>query len=437
MIERYTRPQMGAIWDEEAKLRTWLEVELLACEALAERGEIPADVPPTLRARARVNAARMREIEREVAHDVIAFVTSVAEQCGPEGRYLHLGLTSSDVLDTAFAVQLVRAADLLITGAEELAAAIRSQAERHRGTVMVGRTHGIHAEPITFGIKLAGWYAEMRRNLQRLRGARETIAVGTLSGAVGTFAHLAPEVEAYVCRRLGLRPEPVATQVVPRDRHAEFFATLAVVAGSVERFAVEIRHLQRSEVAEAQEPFGGAQKGSSAMPHKRNPVLTENVTGLARLLRAYAGAALENIALWHERDISHSSVERVIAPDATIALDFMLHRMTGVVRDLVVHAEAMRQNLERWRGAVFSEAVLLALVRKGVARDEAYRWVQRNGLKAMDGADFRAEVARDPDIAQHLSAAEVQQLFDLRHQLRYEEALFERAVGGEAWKSGT
>jgi adenylosuccinate lyase len=434
MIDRYTRPEMGAIWDEEEKLRIWLEVELLACDALAARGEIPSDVPVKLRGRARVNAARMREIEREVAHDIIAFVTSVAETCGPAGRYLHMGLTSSDVLDTSFAVQLVRAADLLIKGAGELADAIREQAERHRGTVMVGRTHGIHAEPITFGLKLAGWYAEMQRNVLRLRAAREDVAYGTLSGAVGTFAHLAPEVEAYVCERLGLQPEPLATQVVPRDRHAQYFATLAVVAGSIERFAVEIRHLQRSEVAEAQEPFGGAQKGSSAMPHKRNPVLVENVTGLARLLRAYAGAALENIALWHERDISHSSVERVIAPDATIALDFMLHRMTGVVRGLVVHPETMQQNLERWRGAVFSEAILLALVRKGVAREEAYRWVQRNGLKAMEGADFRAAVAHDPDITRVLSAAEVKELFDLRHQLRYEDALFERALGARTWK---
>src|ERR1700687_3990761 len=391
MIERYTRPQMAAVWDEEEKLRIWLEVELLACEALAARGDVPREVPAKLRARAKVNVARMREIEREVAHDIIAFVTSVAETCGPEGRYLHLGLTSSDVLDTSFAVQLVRAADLLIDGATALRDVIGEQAARYRGTVMVGRTHAIHAEPITFGIKLAGWYTEMQRNIDRLHAARAEIRYGTLSGAVGTFAHISPEVEAYVCEHLGLNPEPVATQVVPRDRHAQFFATLAVVAGSIERFALEIRHLQRSEVGEAQEPFGGAQKGSSAMPHRRNPVLVENVTGLARLLRAYAGAALENIALWHERDISHSSAERVIAPDATIALDFMLHRMTGVVRDLVVHPDAMQANLERWQGAVFSEAVLLALVRKGVARDEAYRWVQRNGMKALDGGDFRTE----------------------------------------------
>jgi adenylosuccinate lyase len=299
---------------------------------------------------------------------------------------------------------------------------------------MVGRTHGVHAEPITFGVKLAGWYTEMGRNVSRLEAAATAVRFWKISGAVGTFAHLAPEVEAYVCQRLGLQPEPIATQVVPRDRHAQFFATLAIVAGSLERFATEIRHLQRSEVREAEEPFTGGQKGSSAMPHKRNPVLSENVAGLARLLRAYAGAALEDIALWHERDISHSSVERVIAPDATIALDFMLHRMTGVVRGLVVHAEAMSANLERFHGAVFSEAVLLALVRKGVTRDQAYRWVQHAGLQAVDGADFRAEVARNADIARYLSADELAQLFDLRHQLRYEEELFQRAFGGDEWK---
>jgi len=430
MIERYTRPEMGAVWDEEAKLRIWLEIELLALEALARRGEVPADVPATLRAQAAVDVARMQAIEREVGHDVIAFISSVTERCGPEGRYMHLGLTSSDVLDTALAVQLVRAADLLIAGAVGLRDALRVQAEHYRGTPMVGRTHGIHAEPITFGLKLAGFAAEMQRNVERLRAARDGVRFGKLSGAVGTFSHLAPEVEAYVCERLGLVPEALATQVVPRDRHAQFFSTIAIVAGSIERFAVEIRHLQRTEVSEAQEPFGRAQKGSSAMPHKRNPILTENVTGLARVVRGYAMAALENIALWHERDISHSSVERVIGPDATIALDFMLHRMTGVVRDLVVHPDTMLANLERWRGAVFSEAVLLALVRKGVARDEAYRWVQRNGLKATDGADFRTEVAADADIGRHLTAADIRELFNLEHHLRYEGELFRRAMGG-------
>ncbi len=431
MIERYTRPQMAAVWDEEAKLRIWLEIELLACEAVAARGGIPKDVPAKLRERGRVNLARMQEIEAQVAHDVIAFVTSVAENCGPEGRYLHLGLTSSDVLDTAFAVQLVRAADLLIEGATALRDAIRMQAEKHRGTVMVGRSHGIHAEPITFAIKLAGWYAEMQRNVDRLQQAREAVRYGKISGAVGTFAHSAPEIEAYVCGKLGLQGEPVATQVVPRDRHAEYFSMLAIVAGSIERFAVEIRHLQRTEVGEAQEPFGGAQKGSSAMPHKRNPILTENVTGLARLVRSYAVAALENIALWHERDISHSSVERVIGPDATIALDFMLGRLTRVVKDLVVHPDNMKRNLELWRGAVFSEAVLLALVRGGISRDEAYRWVQRCGMKAMAGADFREEVARDPDITQHLTPTQIGELFDLHHHLRYEGELLQRAFGGK------
>jgi adenylosuccinate lyase len=430
MIERYTRPQMAAVWAEEEKLRVWLEIELLACEALARRGVVPAEVPARLRERARVDVARMREIERAVAHDVIAFVTSVAEHCGPEGRYLHLGLTSSDVLDTAFAVQLVRAGDLLIEGATALRDAIAAQAQAHRATVMVGRTHGIHAEPMTFGIKLAGWYAEMDRNLGRLRAARENVRFGKLSGAVGTFAHLDPDVEAHVCARLGLEPEPVATQVVPRDRHAQFFCTLAVIAASIERFAVEVRHLQRSEVREAEEPFGRAQKGSSAMPHKRNPILAENVSGLARLLRGYAVAAMENVALWHERDISHSSVERVIGPDATTALDFMLHRMTELVRGLVVYPEAMQANLERSRGAVFSEAVLLALVRKGVSRDEAYRWVQRCGLRAWEGADFRSEVSHDPEITRHLTAPELAELFDLRHQLRYEDLLFSRAFGG-------
>jgi adenylosuccinate lyase len=297
---------------------------------------------------------------------------------------------------------------------------------------MVGRTHGIHAEPITFALKLAGWHAEMRRNVGRLKEAREAVRFGTLSGAVGTFAHLAPEVEAYVCERLGLEPEPLATQVVPRDRHAQFFAALAIVAGSIERFAVELRHLQRTEVSEAFEPFGRGQKGSSAMPHKRNPILAENVTGLARIVRAYAGAAFENIALWHERDISHSSVERVIGPDATIALDFMLARMTGVVRGLEIHAENMERNLSHWRGAVFSEGILLALVRSGVARDEAYRWVQRAGMRAAAGADFRTEVELDTDIRKHLKPEELAELFNLEHQLRYEDELLRRALGDES-----
>ena len=428
MIERYTRPEMGAIWEEEEKLKIWLEIELLNLEARAKLGEIPSEIPEKLRKEAYVRVDRMQEIEREVAHDIIAFVSSVAEVCGPEGRYLHLGLTSSDVLDTGFAVQLKRSSEILLDDARKLAEIIKRQAEKYRGTVMVGRTHGIHAEPITFGLKLASWYSEIQRNIRRLEAAKENISYGSLSGAVGSFAHLKPEIEAYVCEKLGLRPEPLATQVVPRDRHAEFFSSLAIFAGSIERFSVEIRHLQRSEVREAEEPFKKNQKGSSAMPHKRNPILSENLTGLARLVRSYAGAAFENIALWHERDISHSSVERVIAPDAAIALDFMFHRFMKVIDNLVVYPERMQANLDQWRGIVFSESILLALVKKGISRDQGYRWVQRNGMKAISGADFREEVMADPDISEHLSREELAELFDLGHQLRYEDTLLQRAL---------
>ena len=427
MIGRYTRPEMGRLWSEESRLGFWLEVELALVDALAERGEVPAAAARALRQNARVNGARMLEIEAEVKHDVIAFVSSVAETVGDEGRYLHLGLTSSDVVDTAFALQLRGAADLLLAGLDRLRGAVRSQALRHRQTVMIGRTHGIHAEPITFGLKCAGWYAELTRDRARLAEARAQIAYGKLSGAVGTFANNPPEVEAAVLGRLGLTPEPLATQVVPRDRHAFLFTQLAVVAGTCERIAVEIRHLQRTEVGEASEPFGKGQKGSSAMPHKRNPILAENVTGLARLVRGYAVAALEDMALWHERDISHSSVERVIGPDATIALDFMLARMTGVVEGLEVRADVMRRNMERLGPAIFSEQILLALVRRGVARDDAYRWVQRHALA--DG-DFQAALAADADIGRHLSAREIGELFDINHHLRHIDALFTRALEG-------
>jgi adenylosuccinate lyase len=427
MIGRYTRPEMGRLWSEESRLGFWLEVELALVDVLAERGEVPAAAARALRQNARVNVARMLDIEAEVKHDVIAFVSSVAETVGDEGRYLHLGLTSSDVVDTAFALQLRGAADLLLAGLDRLRGAVRSQALRHRQTVMIGRTHGIHAEPITFGLKCAGWYAELTRDRARLAEARAQIAYGKLSGAVGTFANNPPEVEAAVLGRLGLTPEPLATQVVPRDRHAFLFTQLAVVAGTCERIAVEVRHLQRTEVGEASEPFGKGQKGSSAMPHKRNPILAENVTGLARLVRGYAVAALEDIALWHERDISHSSVERVIGPDATIALDFMLARMTGVVEGLEVRAEVMRRNMERLGPAIFSEQILLALVRRGVARDDAYRWVQRHALA--DG-DFQAALAADPDIGRHLSAREIGELFDINHHLRHIDALFTRALEG-------
>jgi adenylosuccinate lyase len=429
MIERYSRPEMVRLWSEEHRLATWLEVECLASEAMAERGEIPAEAAKTLRADARVDAARVREIEAEVHHDVIAFVSAVSETVGDAGRYLHLGLTSSDVVDTAFAVQLRDAADLILQGVDRLQEVVRRQAETHARTVMMGRTHGIHAEPTTFGLKLAGWYTQLDRARARLAAAREEIATGKLSGAVGAFGNIGPEIEAAVLTRLGLHAEPVATQVVARDRHAAFFSALALLAASMERMAVEVRHLQRTEVGEVAEPFARGQKGSSAMPHKRNPILTENLTGLARLVRSYASAALENVALWHERDISHSSVERVIAPDATIVVDFMLARLTGVVDGLVVYPEAMERNLNLLGGAIFSEQLLLALVRRGVARDEAYRWVQRHALKA-PADEFRAAVREDADIGTVLSPGDLDELFDLQHHLRHIDTLLRRAFAG-------
>jgi len=425
MIERYTRPEMAAVWTEEARLGHWLAVELALVDVLAERGDVPREAARALRAGARVDVRRMQEIEAEVKHDVIAFVSSVAETVGDEGRFLHLGLTSSDVVDTAFALQLREAATLLLADVDRLCAAVKAQALRHKHTPMIGRTHGIHAEPITFGLKCASWYAELGRDRQRLTAARDDVNHGKLSGAVGTFANNDPSVEAAVLGSLGLVPEPIATQVVPRDRHAVFFTTLAVLAGTCERIATEIRHLQRTEVGEAAEPFGKNQKGSSAMPHKRNPIITENVCGIARLVRGYALSALENMALWHERDISHSSVERVIAPDATIALDFALARLAGVVEGLEIRPDAMAANLLRTGGAVFSEQVLLALVRKGVARDQAYRWIQRHALA---GGDLEARLREDADVRRHLDVDELASLFDITHHLRHIDALFARAL---------
>jgi adenylosuccinate lyase len=425
MIDRYTRPAMARVWSDETRLGHWLAIELGLAEEQASRGEIPADAAKRLRATATVNVRRMLEIEAEVQHDVIAFVSSVAEQVGDDGRWLHLGLTSSDVVDTAFAIQLRDAGGLLLETLDGLRAAVRAQAVRHRATPMVGRTHGMHAEPMTFGLKAASWYAELGRDRRRLAAARDDVAFGKLSGAVGTFANNDPSVEAAVLGRLGLRPEPIATQVVPRDRHAAFFTTLAVLAGTCERIALEVRHLQRTEVGEAAEPFGRGQKGSSAMPHKRNPILAENVCGIARLVRGYATAALENMALWHERDISHSSVERVIAPDATIALDFALARLARVVEGLEVRPAAMAANLERSGAALYSEQVLLALVRKGVLRDQAYRWIQRH---ALEGGDLRARLGNDADVRRHLDADELARLFDIAHSLRHIDALFTRAL---------
>jgi len=429
MIERYTRPVMGRLWSEENRLAKWLEVELLACAALAKRGEIPKDAIAKLRQGARVNVARMQQIEAEVKHDIIAFVSSVAEMVGEEGRYLHLGLTSSDVIDTGFAVQLCEATDVLLTDLAALTEVLKALAREHKNTVMIGRTHGVHAEPITFGLKAAHWYAEIRRSQERLQQAKKEIAFGKTTGAVGTFANIDPEVEAYVCSRLGLQPEPVATQVVPRDRHAAYFSTLALIGSSLERIATEVRHLQRTEVLEVEEPFTPGQKGSSAMPHKRNPWQLENVCGCARLLRGYALSALENVPLWHERDISHSSVERVIGPDATILLDFMLTRLTGILDKLVIHPDRMRKNMELLGEAIYSEHLLLALIRKGTTREEAYRWVQRNAMRVWEnGATFAAEVRRDPDITKLLTSEEIDQLFDARHALRHADTIMRRVL---------
>ncbi len=429
MIPRYTRPDMARVWSDQHRLELMLEIEILVCESLARRGTIPEEAARTIRAKARVDAARAAEIEAEVHHDVIAFVTAAAESVGEAGRYLHFGMTSSDVLDTAFALQLVEASDLLIADLEGLAAAVKKAAQANRSLVMVGRTHGIHAEPITLGLKMAGWYAELLRDLARMRDARKEIAVGTLSGAVGTYGVNPPEIEAEVLCNLGLEREPVATQVVARDRHAVFFSTLAVAAGGVERIATEIRHLQRTEVAELFEPFGRGQKGSSAMPHKRNPILAENLCGLARLLRSHALAAFENIALWHERDISHSSVERVIGPDATIALDFALARLTAVIEGLEVRPEAMQHNLALTGGRLASERILLALVQAGIDRAEAYRWVQRC---ALGHEDFAAAVRADADISKHLRADRMDELLDIRHGLRHVDEIMDRVLGEES-----
>ena len=416
---------MGSTWSDQHRYDLMLEVEIRVCEALARRSVIPVEAAERIRATASVDGDRVAEIEAEVHHDVVAFVSAVAETVGGDGRYLHYGMTSSDVLDTAFALQLVEAADQLIEGVSGLMDAVKTKAREYRDSPMAGRSHGIHAQPTTFGLKLAGWYAELERDQRRLLTARETVASAKLSGAVGTYGVNGPDIEAEVLGGLGLAIEPVATQVVPRDRHAEFFCTMAVLAGGLERFAVEIRHLQRTEVGEVLESFSNGQKGSSAMPHKRNPILSENISGLARLLRSNSIAALENIALWHERDISHSSVERVIAPDSTIALDFMLARMTSVVEGMEVRPEAMLENLARTGGRMFSEKVLLALVEGGVSRDEAYRWVQRCALA--DG-DFRANTENDEDISRVLNKERLAEAFDMEAALGHAREVFDRVI---------
>ncbi len=428
MIERYTLPEMGNLWTEAYKLKTWLSVEIAVCEAQAELGYIPVEAVEEINAKANFDPKRVLEIEAEVHHDVIAFLTNVNEYVGDAGRYIHLGLTSSDVLDTALALQLVASLDLLRQRLFDLIQAIREKAKEHRYTVMVGRSHGIHAEPITFGFKLAGWLAEVLRHQERLTNLRETIAVGKISGAVGTYANVEPRVEAIACQRLGLKPDTASTQVISRDRHADYVQQLALLAASIERFAVEIRNLQRTDVLEVEEFFAKGQKGSSAMPHKRNPIRSERLTGMARIIRSHAIAALEDVALWHERDISHSSVERVIFPDACILTHFMLIEMTNLVKNLLVYPENMKRNMNCYGGVVFSQRVLLALVEKGMNREEAYAIVQSCAHAAWNKPDgnFHDLISKDPRVTQKLSPAEIEACFDPQHQLRHLEEVYQR-----------
>ena len=430
MIPRYSRPEMARIWEPENRFRIWFEIEAHACDAMAELGLIPKEAAKAIWERGRFEVARIDEIERETRHDVIAFLTNLAEHVGPEARFIHQGMTSSDVLDTCLAVQLKEAADLLIADIDALLTALKRRAFEHKDTVCIGRSHGIHAEPTTFGLKLAGHYAEFARNRERLIEARREIATCAISGAVGTFANIDPRVEEHVAKQLGLAIEPVSTQIIPRDRHAAFFAALAVTASGIERLATEIRHLQRTEVREAEEYFAPGQKGSSAMPHKRNPVLSENLTGLARLVRAAVIPALENVALWHERDISHSAVERVNAPDATIALDFALVRLAQVVEKLAVYPEAMQRNLDRLGGLVHSQRVLLALTQAGMSREDAYRTVQRNAMQVWEqGGDFQQLLAADPAVSKILKRKDLAALFDLGYHTKHVNTIFARVFG--------
>jgi adenylosuccinate lyase len=427
MIPRYTRPQMGQIWEHENRYAKWLEVELAACEAMAEEGLVPRKCFENIKKTARFSVDRILEIEERTKHDVIAFLTNVAECVGPDSRFIHMGLTSSDILDTSFAMLLNQAMTLIIEGAEALMEAIKKRAFEHKYTVMIGRSHGIHAEPITFGLKLAVWYGEMKRNLRRLEAARDVISYGKLSGAVGTFANVSPKTEAYVCKKLGLKPAEISTQVLQRDRHAEYFTALAILAGTMEKIAIEIRHLQRTEVLEAEEAFEKGQKGSSAMPHKKNPVGSENIAGLARVVRSNAIAAMENMALWHERDISHSSVERVIAPDSTILVDYMLHRLTGIISGLIVYPGRMTENLTKLKGLIFSQQLLIKLSQLGLSREMAYDIVQRNALKVWEtGKDFKSHLLEDEELMARVSEKDIEDIFRVEYHLKYVDEIFAR-----------
>jgi adenylosuccinate lyase len=430
MIPRYTRPEMAKIWTEQRKFETWLEIELLVCEALSELGEIPSKAVKEIREKSKFDVQQINEIEKVTKHDVIAFLTNVGESIGPLSKYLHYGLTSSDILDTSLALLLKEASEIILQDIHRFLEVLKKKAFQHKETLMIGRSHGVHAEPITFGLKMALWYDEMKRNLIRMERAKEAVSVGKISGAVGTFAHIPPFVEEFVCRRLGLKPAPISTQIVQRDHHAEFFTTLAILASSIEKFSVELRHLQRTEVLEAEEFFSKGQKGSSAMPHKRNPISAENLSGLARLVRSYSIAAMENIPLWHERDISHSSVERVIAPDATILIDYMLNRLTSIVENLIVYPENMKANLDKMGGLIFSEAILLLLTRRGLSREEAYAVVQRNAMRVWEkGDDFKTLLSQDEVIKRLLAPEELNAAFNVRSHLKHVEDIFRRVLG--------
>ncbi|WP_312201636.1 adenylosuccinate lyase [Anaerospora hongkongensis] len=427
MIRRYTKPEMGRIWTDENEFQTMLDIEIYACEIMAELGQIPAEAVPVIREKAKFSVERIREIESEIHHDIIAFLTAVAEHVGDEAKYIHMGLTSSDVKDTALGYMMKQAADLIIRDLEKFRDVLKRRAAEHKYTAMIGRTHGIHAEPITLGLKFALWLDETERNIERMKRAREAVAVGKLSGAVGTYANIDPKVEAYVCEKMGLKAAKLATQVIQRDRHAEFMSTLAIIASSLDKFATEIRNLQRTDIREAEEYFHPNQKGSSAMPHKRNPITCERVSGLARVVRGNALAALEDVALWHERDISHSSVERVILPDSTILVDYMLHIFTNVVDKLLVYPDAMKANMNKTGGLIFSQRVLLALVDKGAVREDAYRWVQRNAMaRWLEGQDFRANLKNDPDIRQYLTDEELEACFDPAYMLQHVDTIMAR-----------
>ena len=427
MIPRYTLPEMASIWEPKNKFKIWLKIEVLVCEALAKRGEIPKTALKDIQENSNFKVERIDEIEREVKHDVIAFLTCVAEYVGDSARYMHLGMTSSDVLDTALAVQLKQASNLILKELKAFQTVLKKQALKHKMTPVMGRSHGIHAEPLTFGLKVANWYEEVGRNIERVKRARSSISYGQISGAVGTFACIHPEVEEYVCSKLGLKPAPVSNQIIQRDRHAEFFTTLAIVAGTIDKIATEIRHLQRTEVLEAEEFFSSGQKGSSAMPHKRNPVVSEQMCGLSRMVRSNAFAALENIALWHERDISHSSVERVIAPDSTILMHYMLKKMTKMMEHLIVYPKNMMRNLEKTEGLIFSQSVLLALIEKGISREEAYSLVQKNAMQSWTkGKDFLNLLKKDKKVSSLLTKKEIEKIFNLKAQFKNVDIIFKR-----------